>query len=129
VQIEISGMKNLQRKLERIQDLESLRKPLRDNAEDFREGMTDYPPRRVGQTYIRTLTLGRLWTVSPVRRTWNGLEVAIGNVTPYVKWVQSSLVQAWMHKGRWKTELQVLQEKEEGMRRRMLQHIDKILGG
>ncbi|RIK41619.1 MAG: hypothetical protein DCC55_11420 [Chloroflexi bacterium] len=68
-----------------------------------------YPAARSGQSYRRTGTLGRRWTYQ-IRRTAEGVIGEIGNNTVYGPWVQSQQFQAWMHRERWTTDEQALQE-------------------
>lgn len=129
MQVEIRGTGELVQKLNQIADINQLRPTLRESAEIFREEMTDYPPPPVGSRYVRTLTLGRLWTVTPVFQVWNGLQVKVGNVTPYVRWVQSRLMQARVHRGRWRTEYDVLVEQAARRDKLFRNRIEKLLGG
>lgn len=64
-----------------------------------------YPPAPADSTYIRTGTLGRLWTTAKpeIKASASLLEGRIGNKTPYGPYVQSADEQAWMHLGRWTT--------------------------
>ncbi len=129
MQIETKGFKELRKKLDNIQDIYQLAQPLRDNAEEFRSYMALYPPKPETSLYVRTLTLGRLWTVGPLKKVWDGLQIDIGNKTPYAPWVQSSLLQAWMHKGRWQTELDAINELAQGQARRISEFVEKLLRG
>jgi hypothetical protein len=75
----------------------------------------DYPVQRSGSRYRRTGTLGRTWT-SARREIRQGrghlLEGRMGNRTPYGPYVQSEAEQLAVHRGRWKTIEQILQEQE-----------------
>lgn len=68
-----------------------------------------YPPKRPGQTYRRTLTLGRTWTfnIGEIVSSRSRVRGSVWNPTPYAQWVQSDQRQAWMHRGRWTTTGQV----------------------
>jgi len=127
MQIETKGFKELRKKLDRLEDIQQLSQPLRDNAEEFRSYMALYPPKPATSLYVRTLTLGRLWTVGPLQKVWNGLQIDIGNKTPYAHWVQSSILQAWMHKRRWQTELDAINELAQGQARRISEFVNKLL--
>ena len=57
--------------------------------------------------YKRTGKLGQAWTTK-VRQTANETIGTVGNAINYAKWVQADATQAWMHKGRWRTDAQAL---------------------
>jgi hypothetical protein len=59
-------------------------------------------------SYRRTGTLGRRWT-KKVTTSAEGILGVVGNNTVYAPWVQSSRFQAWMHRGRWQTDEQVME--------------------
>lgn len=69
-----------------------------------------YPAPPAGSTYRRTGTLGRTWTsATPTFQAMaSGFEGRVGNATPYAVYVQSADDQAWMHRGRWPTDEDVL---------------------
>lgn len=71
-----------------------------------------YPPPPPGSTYRRTRTLGRLWTTSDPVVTVSGklLNARIGNATPYGPYVQDEDLQAKVHRGRWQTTKEVIDE-------------------
>lgn len=75
--------------------------------------MKSYPPQRSGSSYVRTGTLGRRWVTEPVKHIAEGLQGTIGNNTPYGPWVQSSAFQAYMHRGRWQTDQDVVREEQQ----------------
>jgi hypothetical protein len=74
----------------------------------------DYPPKPPESTYRRTGTLGRLWTSAArvVEENVSGAFVVgrVGNATPYGPYVQDPKEQAKVHRGRWKTTEQIVQE-------------------
>lgn len=64
--------------------------------------MKIYPPKRLGQKYVRTYRLQRNWRMEKAGPTGYRLL----NRTPYTKYVVGSAYgtnQAWMHVGRWTT--------------------------
>ena len=71
--------------------------------------MKVYPPPPSGSSYRRTGTLGKRWTTKPIRTTTEvGRE--IGNNTDYAPLVQSEELQSTVHRGRWQTDAQILQQ-------------------
>ncbi len=57
--------------------------------------------------YKRTMSLSKGWT-HHVRNTGGGFVGEIGNIRPYVKFVQWGPDQAWIHQGRWDTVQEVV---------------------
>jgi hypothetical protein len=72
-----------------------------------------YPASLSGSLYRRTGTLGRLWTTGHREvRTGGGALVSgrITNATPYGPWVQDPDRQVAVHRGRWQTTDDVVEE-------------------
>jgi hypothetical protein len=90
--------------------------------------MKRYPP--VKETYTRTLTLRRTWTAAlPTWKTiTNGYMGKVGNNTPYAPRVQSKELQAWMHKGWWKTDEEIMAENEGRIERYFDTSISRAVG-
>lgn len=61
--------------------------------------------------YRRTGKLGQAWTTS-VKQTANETIGKVGNAIKYAKWVQADATQAWMHRGRWRTDAQAIRQFE-----------------
>ena len=57
--------------------------------------------------YRRTGKLGQAW-LTRVEGNSTLLIGHVGNAINYAKWVQADATQAWMHKGRWRTDAQAL---------------------
>lgn len=57
--------------------------------------------------YKRTGKLGQAWTTK-VTQTATETIGKVGNAIKYARWVQADATQAWMHKGRWRTDAQAL---------------------
>lgn len=70
--------------------------------------MAHYPPPK--PTSNRDGTLGRKWTVE-VKQRPGEIATEIGNDAGYAPWVQSHQFQAWMHRGYWQTDQQVLNQR------------------
>ncbi len=111
--IEIKGLPELYKKLGRLATLDYLIPPMQAGIFRLESRMKDYPAAIPSSKYRRTGTLGRRWVSEPVRHTAQGLEQKIGNNTAYAPWVQSSMFQAAVHRNRWVTDLQVMDEEKE----------------
>ena len=67
--------------------------------------------------YRRTGKLGQAWTTK-VTQTATETIGKVGNAIHYAKWVQADATQAWMHKGRWRTDAQALAQFRDKIVRR-----------
>jgi hypothetical protein len=67
-----------------------------------------YPPKRPGQTYVRTGKLANSWGVQKK----GPASYKIINSAEYAKYVVSKVDQAWMHKNRWWTADEVVREQQ-----------------
>ena len=74
--------------------------------------------------YRRTGKLGQAWTTS-VRQTANETVGKVGNAINYAKWVQAAATQAWMHKGRWRTDAQAIAQFEAKVTKRIKDAIER----
>jgi hypothetical protein len=65
---------------------------------------------RIGNGYRRTGTLRKSWfkQIQNSGREVIGLVVSNGGIAPYNVYVQKEGYQAWMHRGRWETEVEVV---------------------
>ena len=76
---------------------------------------SQYPDPPPGSTYRRTGTLGRLWHQSRpvVKVRKHSMRGTIGNATPYGPYVQDPDLQASVHRGRWRTTQDVIDERRQ----------------
>jgi len=74
--------------------------------------------------YRRTGKLGQAWTTS-VRQTATETVGKVGNAINYAKWVQAAATQAWMHKGRWRTDAQAIAQFEAKVVKRIKDAIER----
>jgi len=74
--------------------------------------LATYPPPPPDSTYRRTGTLGRAWTHEETASLLS-VQTALGNVTPYARFVQDEDYQADVHQGRWQTTADVLERREQ----------------
>lgn len=89
-----------------------------------REGLQYYPTTRPGQTYRRTYNLRFGWRVS----NWGDkTKVKVQNDVPYVPYVQGDELQAWMHKGRWRTVSQIITAMSARMNQRINEAVARYL--
>lgn len=94
--------------------------------------MARYPAPPPNSRYTRTGTLGRTWTAAhPLFQvTENSFLGSIGNNTEYAPYVQKAGEeephQAWMHKGRWQTDDDVLKQHEADLNARWDEATEKI---
>lgn len=94
--------------------LDILQGPLDRGAFRIEAGMKVYPTARSESRYRRTGTLGRRWTTRRISAPGMvGREV--GNNTEYAPWVQSSELQAYMHRGVWQTDEDVIRREAPGI--------------
>jgi hypothetical protein len=107
--IEVQGVSELIAQLGVAETVSVLRPPMQRAVYRLQAAMAHYPPQRAGSAYRRTGTLGRRWTTRIVERA-GGLEGKVGNNTVYGPFVQSQMFQASVHRGRWQTDQQVLDE-------------------
>jgi len=104
--------------------LDVLAGPLDRGAFRVEAGMKVYPPPPSGSPYRRTGKLGRSWATRPIR-TMNEVGREVGNNTIYGPWVQSDELQAYMHRGRWQTDAEVLRNEAP----QIVRDVDETLEG
>lgn len=107
VTIEISGVDALIAKLGKVQGTNVLRPPMQRAVLRIQRDMQEYPTQRIGSTYRRTGTLGRLWTIR-IQQSGQYLEGKVGNRVKYAPFVQSRQFQSRVHRGRWQTDERVV---------------------
>jgi len=124
--IEIKGVDALVTKLGKVAAVKTLEPAMQRSVMRLQRDMAQYPPQRSGATYRRTGTLGRRWTTK-VARSSRGLVGKVGNNTSYGPFVQSSRFQAWMHKGRWQTDEDVIEKNRRPILRDFEREIEKAM--
>lgn len=101
------AVKELQSRGENV--LAIVEKPIDRGAFRVEAALKRYPSPPQNSRYRRTGTLGRRWTTRPYRQPGLvGREV--GNNTWYGPYVQSSQLQSHVHRGRWMTDEQALEQ-------------------
>ena len=101
-----------------------LRRPMTQSLGYLTEDLAHYPPTRIGQHYIRgrgptnasgevtqyvSEQLGKRWTES-ITVMAGVIMGETGNNVSYGPYVQDADEQAWMHRGRWQTNVQVAED-------------------
>lgn len=114
LEIEVRGLERLVRSLSAFEVFRVLRPGMIRGMARVVNAMADYPAPPEASTYRRTGTLGRRWTQTQpsVEETTTELRVKVGNNTSYGPWVQDAQFQAWMHRGRWQTDEEMLRANE-----------------
>ena len=92
---------------------DALGKGLDEAAFIVEDAMKTYPMQRP-TTYVRTVRLGRSWTTRPIREP-GAIGRSIGNNTKYAPQVQSSELQAAVHRGWWQTDEDVLADNQRAI--------------
>lgn len=120
--IEVKGLAELQRKLGTVNAATLMRRPMSASLSMVEAKLKDEPTPRPGQRYIRgrgpTNARGQVIrnTSESMSSRWNqdivttprGVTGTLRNDASYAPWVVSNNFQAWMHKGRWTTDLQAV---------------------
>lgn len=107
--IEITGIDDAIATLGLAETITILRPPMQRAVHRLQARMAHYPPQRAPIRYRRTGTLGRRWTTR-VTEGADGLVGKVGNNTVYGPFVQSEMFQAAIHRGRWQTDADVLEQ-------------------
>lgn len=103
--MQIEGLDELYATLGFFKGLEFLRSPMYKVVFLLQERIARYPAPK--PTSDRQGTLSRAWTTE-VTLSPTQLEGKVGTRIVYAPWVQSKKFQAWMHKGWWQTDEDVM---------------------
>ena len=119
MEIEITGLEYLMRLLGVAASNEMLRAPMVASLALLHGRLATYPTPLTNSSYRRTGTLGRSWTTA-ISAISDGIRGEVGNNVGYAPYVQGGAAtepnQAWMHAGRWQTDVQVMQQSEAQIR-------------
>lgn len=113
IRITISGVDQVIARLNRINDARWAGPPAEASLRILEEKLAKYPPVRPNSKYERTNVLGDGWTVDPGETSRERVSRKLANGVEYSPWVQSKLLQARVHRGRWKTEVQAVEENKD----------------
>ena len=119
----LEGLDELYKVLGFFKGLEYLRPPMQKTVYLLQERIAHYPPQK--PTSNRDGTLGRTWTTE-VNLTASDLEGKVGNKTEYGPWVQSKRFQAWMHRGWWQTDEDVMRDSTSDIEFLFVSHMDAM---
>lgn len=122
VEVDIRGIDALIAKFGRVQSTAWLRPPMQRSVLRIQREMQEYPPQRPGSMYVRgrgmanaagvvthrtSQQLGKRWTTK-IYQDGPYLTGKVGNNVTYAPFVQSRQFQARIHRGRWQTDVQVV---------------------
>ena len=127
--IKIEGVDRLVKKLGVLGALESLTAPMQETLYLAQGRMAKYPPAPPNSWYRRTGTLGRRWTTEAPKVEGQTLQGKVGNNTVYGPLVQSRLFQARVHRNRWQTDADVMEQTEPDAIRLFEQRVREIING
>lgn len=122
--IEVIGAEKIIKSFKSIESLKWAEPPMHRAMLRLQAGMAKYPPPPAGSKYRRTGTLGRRWTTA-VTYTNDSLRGRVGNNTLYGPYVESAQFQAHQHRGRWQTDLSVLNEE----RNHIINDFNRVING
>jgi len=111
VRITISGVEAAGERLGRLRGIAWALRPMQRAVYLLQNRMANYPAQRAGSSYVRTGTLGRLWTTK-VESSATRVTGLVGNKLEYAPFVQSRQLQSRVHRGRWQTEMDVIERSE-----------------
>lgn len=121
IQVTVEGVETAVAKLRRLDAnlLQIIEPPINRGAFYLESGLKEYPPPPPDSRYRRGVDprserLGTRWTTEP-RRGADMIGRVVGNTASYAPYVQSAVRQAWMHRGRWKTDEEILRESQPAL--------------
>ena len=125
--IRIEGVDKLMRKFNSLRQIHSiLRPPMQRSVMILQADLAKYPSPRPNSSYVWTGTLGRSWTPR-VRTEGDRLVGRVGTKVIYAPFVQSQQFQANSHRGRWQTDVQVLERNRTRIMRQFESAIKQAL--
>lgn len=110
IRIAVTGVDAALARLERVGNIRWAVAPAEAAMRRLEYVMARYPVARLGSKYVRTGVLGKGWTVDPARVVGARVVTKLGNNVEYAPWVQSRMLQARVHRGRWTTEVQAVEQ-------------------
>lgn len=113
IRIIVTGSDEVIARLNRINDARWAGPPAEASLRLLQNKLSTYPPQRAGSKYERTGDLGRFWTVGGGDNTPQRVTRKLGNRKEYAPWVQSKLLQARIHRGRWLTEVAAVEQSRD----------------
>lgn len=110
IRITVTGTEAVIARLNRINDARWAGPPAEASLRLLKDKLTKYPPVLPNSKYERTGVLGKEWTVRADETSRERVSRKLGTKTDYAPWVQSKLLQARVHRGRWLTEVDAVEQ-------------------
>jgi hypothetical protein len=127
IEVELAGLEEVMGRLGALGTFERLRPAAVRATARLRRPLMTYPPAPVDSSYTRTGTLGRSWTdaveVSPAE-----IRATIGTNVGYAPYVQAEEYQAEVHRGRWLTDVQVMESVQDAIVEDFEQEVRRLAG-
>jgi len=130
ISIEIEGIEKALSRLDERKVRREMNNAMRDVVNKVHHDITDYPPELPNQVYVRKGSggLGGSFTTK-VKTSLRSVKGIVGSVLGYVPWVVSDAFQASIHRGRWKTDRQVLEKNAKYFEKRLRAAVLRVLNG
>lgn len=113
IRIIVTGSDEVIARLNRINDIRWAGPPAEASLRLLEQKLSQYPPQRAGSKYKRTEILSKGWTVGGGDNTPQRVTRRLGTKVEYAPWVQSKLLQARVHRGRWLTEVDAVEQNRD----------------
>lgn len=111
ITIRLSKAGNLYALFRRLEGVEWMTPPMKHTAEAVLSDLRRYPPPRQTR-YVRTGDLAKYWSIKVGRTGGHSVQAMLDNPLRYAPYVQSDEFQAFMHRGVWPTEGEILESHE-----------------
>lgn len=139
IDLTITGIPENQAILDELGGIDYLRSPMEESLALLHDPMARYPSQPAGTIYRRTGTYGRTWT-SRITTTGNDIKGVLGNNArdkrgraygPFVGADPAGAEpnQAFVHQGRWPTDVQVMRDNESDIRARFDRRLQNVANG
>lgn len=126
VSITLEGEEQIQAIVREISGDEWLKLPTEEAGATLQEELATYPPPPANSSYVRTGTLGRRWASDTAVKPFRAVAI-VSNITSYAPFVQGDGTQARIHQGRWRTDVQIVDENTDKIVGFYLDAINKVL--
>lgn len=113
----LNGMQRLRSVFSSLWGSDPIYEALQAGQQRILQDLKTYPAGR-GIRYNRSYALAASWT-GMIERSSTDAKLRFQNAQWYSKFVQGQRTQAWMHRGRWKTDEQILKENESNFQREL----------
>lgn len=110
--VQVKGAEKVIKKLNSFKDPAATRRAMDKSVQHLHRRVAKYPPKPGHSAYVRTGTLGRLWTTKIEK---NGSRGVVGNSTPYAVYVQGPRRRHFHKAAGWKTIQEVATEESNAV--------------